>query len=838
MKKLIFLILIIIIPYCAHSQTISEKRKNQLLSQIYDTSAISNFVMYEIRDWKLAEALPLLDKYYHKQILPCKIAMIDVFAALGYPKAKQYGLALYDSIMALPQDEFDEHYYFDQFIHLARVLMNINDYSMGDYIVEKGNKFKPWNDAGYQLLLRRMVRNPQYRDWVKIELIRLTKDNNWDSRTYAVEYLYEFFGMEAYPYLIDMMKNDPMDDTRLNLIDELGTINNKETIDFLVERMFEDPRATIRESISKLLLEKYPSPTMYNKMFEYAEFETDTLYEKLAKMFDYFFIITKPDSSVSISVMLDSLSSYTEQCYDFNWLKNYQYKSELTQKIQAARNYLISQDSLNCYKMISSFRLSIKEVYSDSAGSYPRYVSKDAYKFLYYYPKYILERLPSPPTVKLQDSQDQLIPGGSLQYYEGGWKNAIDNGDGTFTLDTKLKTISLRMTYEYGSQTKSNLTVGQDAIIFQTVNTKVKLFSSEGAPLDTGTVQYYAGGWRNFGKTDNGVASKELLAANYSFRMTYAYASIDKAQNLDTNSTVVFTTKNTIVELRNSSGQLIDGGQVQYYSGGWRVFGSAANGTATKELLPNTYSFRMIYAFASNDKSQNIDINSTVVFSTVRANVELRNSLDNLMDQGAVQYYSGGWREFGTTQNGITNKELLPNNYSFRMTYGFASNDKQQNIGINPTVVFQTVSTTVELRNSQNNFMGEGVVQYYSGGWRSLGTTIGGVVSRELLPNSYSFRMTHEYISLDKSQNVGTVKVVTFSTVLCRVVVRDNQNQPINNAAVRYYSGGWRNIGTTTNGEASKELLPGNITFRAIVGTVQQDKTQNLLTNPVVEFTF
>ncbi|NMB83155.1 MAG: HEAT repeat domain-containing protein, partial [Ignavibacteria bacterium] len=490
MKAKTFLVLLIIFPHCINSQTISEKRKNQILAEIYDTSAISVSIIYDIADYGLTEFLPLLDKYYHKQVLISKVTMIYTFAKLNFPKAKQYALALFDSIKAIPQNESWEEYYFQRLKVLAIALLDMNDYTMAEYIIEKGNKFKPWNDAEYQLILRRLVRNPKYRDWVKNELIRLTKDNNWDSRTYAVEYLNEFFGLEAYPYLIDMMRNDPIADTRLNLIDELGTINNKETIDFLIERMFADPVATIRGSISELLLEKYPSPTMYNKMYEYAEFETDTLYKQAANMFDYFFKISRPDSSVSIPVMLDSLSSYTEQCYDFTWLKNDQFKSELTQKIMASSNYLISKDSINCYKQIKSFQTSIQQVYSDSAGSYPKYVSKDAYKFLYYYPKYILERLPSPPNIKLEDSQGKLLPNGSLQYYEGGWKPATNNGDGTFFIDTKLKTISLRMTYEYGSQTKNNVAIGKEAIVFKTVNTKVKLIDSKGALLDTGTVQY------------------------------------------------------------------------------------------------------------------------------------------------------------------------------------------------------------------------------------------------------------------------------------------------------------------------------------------------------------
>lgn len=440
--------------------------------------------------------------------------------------------------------------------------------------------------------------------------------------------------------------------------------------------------------------------------------------------------------------------------------------------------------------------------------------------------------------IKLISSLGEKLPGGSLQYYEGGWKNALDNGDGTFTIDTKLKTVSLRMTYAYGTQTISNVTVGEDTVVFQTVNTQVKLLDSQSNSIDEGTVQYYAGGWRSFGATSGGIASKELLAGNYSFRMTYAFASNDKQQNLNDSTTVVFQTIKTAVELRNSQGNLIEeGGTVQYYSGGWRTFGTIENGVVNKELLPNNYSFRITYAFASNDKQQNTSTNPTVVFQTVNTVVELRDSQNNLIDLGTVQYYSGGWREFGATTNGVANKELLPNNYSFRMSYAFASNDKQQNLNENTTVVFQTARTTIELRNSLGSLLEEpGTVQYYSGGWRNFGVTENGTASRELLPNNYSFRMTHEYISNDKSQNIGINNTVTFSTVLCTIVTLNNQNQPLDGVRTSYYSGGWRQIGLTSNGEITKELLPANLTFRANYRTIQQDKTQNLSTNNRVEF--
>jgi hypothetical protein len=433
-----------------------------------------------------------------------------------------------------------------------------------------------------------------------------------------------------------------------------------------------------------------------------------------------------------------------------------------------------------------------------------------------------------------------------LQYYEGSWKDATNNNDGTFFISTTTKTLNLKMTYEYGIQTKSNVMVGYDTVTFQTVNAQIQLQNSSGVLIDTGTVQYYAGAWRNLGTTINGTATKELLPASYSFRMTYAYASKDKQQDIGTNSTVVFQTVNAAVQLQNSQGTLIDQGAVQYYSGAWRDLGTTTNGLAKKELLPNSYSFRMTHAYASKDKQQDIGTNATVVFQTVNAAVQLQNSQGALMpaplgDQGTVQYYSGAWRDLGATTNGVANKELLPNNYSFRMTYAYASKDKQQDINTNPIVIFQTINAAVQLQNSQGALMlaslwGQGTVQYYSGAWRDLGTTTNGIAKKELLPNSYSFRMTYEYVSLDKAQDISTNNTVSFSTVLCTIRVKNSQNQPVNNAMASYYSGAWRQIGNTVNGIITKELLPVNLSFRIKYGTQQIDKQQNLSTNTVVEF--
>jgi hypothetical protein len=531
---------------------------------------------------------------------------------------------------------------------------------------------------------------------------------------------------------------------------------------------------------------------------------------------------------------IDTLSYYTAQSHTFGWIKDQATTDKYLGYFSSSRTKLVQRDSVGSRNILLQV---LKDVDIDSTAS----LSSEAYALLRFNTEYLANRLPQAQAapffaVKLVSSNGTKLTSGTLQYYEGAWKDATNNQDGTFSINTSLKTLSLRMTYEYGTQTKSNVSISNDTIVFQTINAQIQLQNSSGNLIDTGSVQYYAGAWRILGTTINGVASKELLSGNYTFRMTYAYASKDKQQDIGTSSTVIFQTVNANVRLQNSQGNPIDQGTVQYYSGAWRDFGNTANGIALKELLPNSYTFRMTYAFASKDNPQDLNSNTVVVFQTVKSTVQLQNSQGNFIDQGTVQYYSGAWRDFGTTTNGISTKELLPNNYTFRMTYAFSSNDKQQDVSTNNTVTFSTVNAIVQLRNSQGVLIDQGTVQYYSGAWRDFGTTANGIAAKELLPNNYTFKITYAFASNDKQQNIGTNATVLFKTVNAIVQLLNSQGNPIDQGAVQYYSGAWRNLGTTTNGVASKELLPNSYSFRMTYEFVTNDKTQDILTNSTVSF--
>jgi len=440
-------------------------------------------------------------------------------------------------------------------------------------------------------------------------------------------------------------------------------------------------------------------------------------------------------------------------------------------------------------------------------------------------------------TVELRDSTGAPLSGGVVQYYSGGWQ-AFGTTDASGRVSKELTpgTYTFSMTYAFGRQEKSQNMATNPTVVFQTTRVTVQLKDSTGALMDTGTVQYYSGGWRDIGSTSGGQVTKELLPGSYTFSMTYGFARQEKAQNIGTNPTVIFQTTKVTVQLKDSTGALIDTGTVQYYSGGWRDIGSTSGGQVSKELLPGTYTFRMNYAFARQEKSQNIASNPTVVFQTTRVTVQLKDSTGVLMDTGTVQYYSRGWRDIGSTSGGQVTKELLSASYTFSMNYAYARQEKSQNIATNPTVVFQTTKVTVQLKDSTGALIDTGTVQYYSGGWRDIGATSGGQVTKELLPGTYTFSMNYAFARQEKAQNIATNPTVVFQTTKVTIQLKDSIGALIDTGMAQYYSGGWRDIGSTSGGQVTKELLPGTYTFSMNYAFARQEKSQNVAADPTVVF--
>jgi len=193
----------------------------------------------------------------------------------------------------------------------------------------------------------------------------------------------------------------------------------------------------------------YMSPSFIKFMQDFNPAKGSSRYKRKMHYLHYF-KPAKPDSVLELQTMLDTLTSYTNQCYGYEWLKDEAYKTELLNKITNAKTKLNTGDSLGCRTEVASFQNSVNQVYQDSVGSYPKYVSEEGYKFLYYYAQYILDKLPEPVEglpVKLEDSQGNLLQGGSLQYYDGGWKTIGTTVNGEVIKELLPKEITFKAIY-------------------------------------------------------------------------------------------------------------------------------------------------------------------------------------------------------------------------------------------------------------------------------------------------------------------------------------------------------------------------------------------------------
>ena len=600
------------------------------------------------------------------------ISMIDKMKiiadkAIGNPKS--------EAIRRLAEAGIYNHYEFvkNEFLDNSSVMYGLALYG---------------RDERYRNEVKTLLTNKAYSSNTTLEVMGICSYLNYIPRA-GTELLNDFFeiksGNERYDYFRELGiidKDGQPERSMFALVNE----NN----DTLKAEYIPRPYRILELGwVSK----KYVEPMFINFLANLNIPDINSFTNQMKEYFLWEYTPAKPDTTLSTNSLIDNLNDYVDSVLTYSWLGDITFSNDLKNILTTAKTILENGDSLACRVQVKAFRDLVDNVYKDSLNSDPRFVTIEGWKFLYWNAQYILDRLPEPQAnpnlvVNLKNSLGNQIPASNVKYYEGSWKDAVNNGDGTFTVVTTRSTVSIRVFYEYASQQVDNVPAQNNTYTFTTVNAAVQLKNSLGNLIDTGTVQYYAGAWRSFGTTSNGVAYKELLPINYSFRMTYEYGSIDKQQNLSTDPIVIFQTVNAAVQLKNSLGNLIDLGTVQYYSGAWRSFGTTSNGVAYKELLPINYSFRMTYEFVSNDKQQNLNINPVVDFSTVLCSVKVSKTNNNEpINNAAVKYYSGAWRNLGTTNSdGITTKELLPANLSFRATSGTVSLDKQQDISVNSLV--------------------------------------------------------------------------------------------------------------------------------------------------------
>jgi len=625
----IFLIIIFNVSVII-SQTETLTLINNLESDSIDYG-IRELAIYKIKHDKLIEYAPYLDTTIFKQphfylVRLCLETLSELDSSNIVPIAKAFIDSL-DSPYFL-KDEKDKIDVTESRLFATEILFEHGDYSTAQYIFDYINSNRE-NLKHYVFFIRRslkliLMNVPSFAEQAKTELIYMAQNNSWDEmRWLALLDLNNVLSSEMNYLNVDRLINDEESGNRISALVELFENNYPELDELIIERLYADTSRYVRIVLADTLLKAFGTPGHYTLVKNYLEVEQNQIARSNIELSLELFW---PKPPLSLNTLLDYLNYSYSLCDTlpiYSWLGDNNFSNELKNILTTAKTNLQNGDSLACRVQVKTFQDLVDNVYKDSLNLDPRFVTIEGWKFLYWNAQYILDRLPEPQSnpnllVNLKNSLGVQIPASNVKYYDTSWKDAVDNGDGTFTVITTKPAVSIRMFYEYANQTVHNVPAQNNTYTFTTVNAAVELRNSSGnlipAPMgDVGTVQYYAGAWRSFGTTTNGVAYKELLPVNYSFRMTYEYVPIDKQQDISVNSTVTFSTVLCTVKVTNLNNQPLAGATTKYYSTAWRDIGlTNAEGIITKELLPKNLSFRATYGNVSLDKQQDIGVNSLV----------------------------------------------------------------------------------------------------------------------------------------------------------------------------------------------------------------------------------
>ncbi|HMN18855.1 MAG TPA: hypothetical protein PKD03_14670 [Ignavibacteriaceae bacterium] len=636
MKIFITVIALFIINSNTFSQEFTQEEIDIYISELSNSDKNHFTPIYYFIKHNVVEALPTIEQYFWQQSCENQQYFLDGLYFLGSSLTHQYTLALFDSL-SKPQKEkydstekynwFDCHDVLSAKVDCIKILYSLGDYSKTNEVfelIERDNEEGVVPNSGIHLLTFIIRYRPDLKEQAKQELMKVISTATDDRAMFSYSLsLSSAFDEEEIPEIIQIFKNSSSPQVKRALMEfYFSRYEDKFDLNGLVkESLLTEPNGELRLFYVKVLLLGFATPSDYEFIKNYYQNENNDTIKSLIQYEINSFIPAPIDTAYFVIDLLNNLTNYIDSVYSYNWLGDLTFSNELKNILTIAKTNLQNGDSLACRVQVKAFQDLVDNVCKDSLNTDPRFVTIEGWKFLYWNAQYILDRLPEPPAnpslvVSLKNSLGNQIPASNVMYYEsaaGGWKDAVNNGDGTFTVITTKPTVSVRMFYEGANQTVNNVPAQNNTYTFQTVNASVQLKNSSGNLIDQGTVQYYAGAWRTFGTTVNGVANKELLPINYSFRMIYEYVPLDKQQDISTNSTVTFSTVLCTVKVTKANGQPLSGASTKYYSGAWRDIGlTNANGEAAKELLPKSLNFRAASGNVSKDKQQDIGVNNLV----------------------------------------------------------------------------------------------------------------------------------------------------------------------------------------------------------------------------------
>lgn len=353
----------------------------------------------------------------------------------------------------------------------------------------------------------------------------------------------------------------------------------------------------------------------------------------------------------------------------------------------------------------------------------------------------------------------------SLDYQSSGTVDYSFNGGVNIPLNGATELLPVKYKFRFSEAGYSN------RYLTKTLNESeekslayIKFANSLNEPIVGADVEYYLGDWQSGQLTDDEGVSFNLIDGIHTdldVKINLGGASNEITQDISFDSYFDFTTINVTMYLFSEFGDELESENAEYNAGGWNQFGDGVT-TESVEMLSGNYDFRIHLGGNSAHKFQDIAIDPIIVFNTISVTMDLFSSEGDPLESSDAKYWSDAWYQFG---DGVTSEtiNMLPGTYDFRVFFSGAIDQKNQNISLDPNVIFNTVAVTVELHDGIGNELTSDNVTYFitGNGWNQFGDGIT-TVTADLLPSFYDFRVYYNDEVMQMAQSIGTNNLVSF----------------------------------------------------------------------------
>ncbi|MBI1936892.1 MAG: hypothetical protein HYS25_02090 [Ignavibacteriales bacterium] len=397
MKK-ILIIIFCLITTNLFSQTLSEENKNNLLSRINNNT--DDTVIDSLKEFKVVEAIPLLEQYFWQQNQYRKGDFLKLLYELESPNTLALAQTYLDSIKTGETILDKYHYSKDIFsaMDAFEVSFLMNDFSRVEFYFEfLARMTLPGDSHIYISPMLILCNRENFKERARPYFEAIIKDGSdiWMKGIYVEKY-HEIYRDESLALAKYVAANDTSSNVRYSVLRKVITKYKYEhLLPFYRERLERENSELARIVIAWSILNTFPSPNNYIYVKQSVDNFGDEAKTTMRYGGFYKYVPMLPDSGNTIGVIIDSLRSYQNQCEALYWIGDTTFVIQLDNLLDKVRERFLMNDSVGTAVEIKNYQELINEEYLDTLDNDGKYVTADAYKFLFYYPQYILERLPA-----------------------------------------------------------------------------------------------------------------------------------------------------------------------------------------------------------------------------------------------------------------------------------------------------------------------------------------------------------------------------------------------------------------------------------------------------------